>query len=738
MSAPSSSRPAAPPADRSRLAVLGSAVADWARTDGNAWLYLAKALLAAFLALGVSMVLDLPAPKTAMTTVFIVMQPQSGAILAKSFYRLAGTVVGLVATLVIIGLFPQQPVLFLLAVALWVAICTAGAARNRNFRSYGFLLAGYTVALIGLPASQQPDTAFMSALTRAAEIVVGIVAAGLVGALVFPRYTGEQVRTTLRHRFASFVDYVAAVLSGKLERAHVESLHTRFVADVIGFEAARSMAVFENHELRRRNGRLRRLNSEFMMASSRFHALHQLMNRLRASHEAAAIVALDPYYRELAPLLEPDGQPVLTAAGAARVAERLRDYRDALPQRILATRAGLEPRPGFPLLDFDTAAELLHRFVSDLHDYAATYGSLASETHERERWIEHIEPKTNLTASLTAGLRAAVVILVAGAFWIETAWPSGWMLVLNGAAVCALASASPQPSATAMQMGLGATLGVAMGMLLMFEIYPHIDGFPMLCVALTPLLSIGLWLAVRRNTAAHGMGYLIFFSFLAGPDNVTRYAPSQFINDGVAILLSMLLAALAFAILLPPTTPWLKRRLFADLRRQVVLACRGRLGASLRARFESGTRDLMHQAHVLSADQPGVQREALRWMFTVLEVGNAILDLRHELAGLPRDPRYAATMPWRIAVHRTRATITALFATPTPAGFDAALAANGEAIAATRQAIDTFAPPAQDRHRLERVLRHLHFVRTALLDRESPLAALDGRAGVPLNPGAPS
>ena len=44
-----------------------------------------------------------------------------------------------------------------------------------------------------------------------------------------------------------------------------------------------------------------------------------------------------------------------------------------------------------PLLDFDTAAELLYRFVDDLHAYAATYASLAVDTHERERWIERYD-----------------------------------------------------------------------------------------------------------------------------------------------------------------------------------------------------------------------------------------------------------------------------------------------------------------------------------------------------------
>ena len=89
-----------PPAARSRPS---HRVRRLARTDGAAWLYLFKALLATFIALGVSMRLDLPAPKTAMTTVFIVMQPQSGAVLAKSFYRVAGTIFGLIATLTFVG-----------------------------------------------------------------------------------------------------------------------------------------------------------------------------------------------------------------------------------------------------------------------------------------------------------------------------------------------------------------------------------------------------------------------------------------------------------------------------------------------------------------------------------------------------------------------------------------------------------------------------------------------------------
>ncbi|ACC70765.1 FUSC family protein [Paraburkholderia phymatum] len=711
-----------------------AALLDWARTDGRTWIYLLKALAACFLALGVAMKLDLPQPRTAMTTVFIVMQPQSGMVFAKSFYRICGTLIGLVVMMALIGLFSQQPELFIISTAIWVGICTAGAARNRNFRSYGFVLAGYTAALIGIPASQHPDGAFMTALTRVAEVVVGILCSGAVSALVFPQHAGEQMRSTVRARFSSFVDYVRAALSGEVDRARIEDTNAKFVADVVGFEAVRSVAAFDSPDSRMRNGRLSRLNSEFMTVSTRFHALHQLMNRLRVSDTAGATAAVDalvPYFREISPLLSKSGEPVLTAADAAHAAAQLEAFKADLPRRVCATRKVLERRADAPLLDFDTGAELLYRFVDDLHAYAATYASLAVATHERERWIARYQPKTNGIAAGVAGLRAAIVMTILGAFWIATAWPSGSTLTLNAAAVCALASSSPNPTRTASQMAAGTILSSALAMCLTFGIYPHIDGFALLCAALTPFLALGVWLTTRPKLAGYGVGYCIFFCFLAGPDNLIRYDPSSFINDAMALVLSMLVASIAFAVLLPPSTPWLRNRLLADLRAQVVLACRGRIGRlwRLRTRFESGARDLMHQINALAASEAEVRRETMRWTFAVLEVGNAVIDLRSEVATLPRDARYAPSMAWRVGLRATCSAVSRLFERPRAERLDAALAATADAIAAVQQTLATFTPPRDERHQLQRILSHLHFIRSALLDPQSPLGQLGGAGG---------
>jgi uncharacterized membrane protein YccC len=693
-------------------------LAGWARTEGLAWLFIFKAVIAALLTLWIAMRLDLPQPRTAMTTVFVVMQPQSGMVLAKSFYRFCGTLVGLIVMLVLISLFSQQPVLFLSATALWVGLCTAGAARNRNFRSYGFVLSGYTAALIGVPAAQHADAAFLSAMTRVAEVSLGILCSGAISALVFPRHAGEQVRIAVRQRFSGFVDYVSKALSGGVERSQIERINAAFVADIVGLEAARSVAVFEDPDTRMRSGRVARLNGEFMSVSTRFHALHQLMNRLRADDGEkthATVDALEPYFHEVAPLLTAAGKPVNNAADAVHATTQLHAFQAALPKRIRATRTKLDPATD--LLEFDTAVELLYRFVDDLHAYAQTYASLAVPMHEREHPITRYVPKTSLLAASVSGLRAFIVIVILSGFWILSAWPSGGTAVLAAAAVVALASASPRPTQMTFQMAGGTALAAIAGMIVVFALYPLMDGFVLMSAALVPFLMLGAYLMTRRGMTGYGVGYCIFFCFLAGPDNVIQYDPSAFINDAIALVLSMLVCSMAFAVLLPTNAPWLRRVLLRELRLQVVAASKDRL-SGLAMRFESGARDLLSQIDALAAGHADLQRDALRWLFAVLEVGHAVIDLRTELNA-------SDNVSDNVSITRAVHCVARLFDHPAPQRFDAALSATSVAIADLHALLNSSPKPPDERRRLQRMSSHLHFIRTALLDPQSPLGALD-------------
>lgn len=705
---------------RSPLEEVRRAFFEWARSDGVTWVYVAKVLTAAMLTLWLAMRLELPQPSTATITVFIVMQPQSGQVFAKSFYRILGSLVGLTVMVALIAVFAQERVLFLLVVALWVGACTAGAARYRDFRSYACVLAGYTATLIGLPATQHPEAAFMSAVWRVLEISLGILCSTVVSAVVLPQTSAAAMRNALYQRFGAFAWFVLDNLGGG-QRQRFEAANVNFVSQAVGLETLRTATMFEDPHMRLRGGRLARLNNEFMVLTTRYHALHQLLERLRGQDSQRVLQALEPCLDLLREMLQPwKGKP-LTDGDAAVLAEQIAAQRQDMMQRIREARAELREKVEdvSERLDFNTAGELLYRLVADLHDYTLTHASLAEHRHERENWKFGFSPKANLVGALVAGGRTAVMVLLFGVFWIETAWPSGSTFVLNAAAVAALVSAAPDPSKMAAQMAVGTFFAAILGFAETYFVFPHLDGFPLLCVAIAPVFVIGAYLSVKPAYAGYGMGLLIFFCFGAIPANMTVYDAGRTLNEYIALVLSQGAAAVLVGVLLPPTAAWLWRRLEKDLRMRVVQAISGRL-AGLDATFESATRDLMNQAYGLAARRPDVQRSLLRWMFLVLEVGHSIIELREEQERLPDEPCYAEDMPWRQAIRSMGRALIRLFVQPGEANRERALAAVEHAILTTKATEEPCAPDFESSP-LRRVVSYLHFIRTTLLDPQSPL-----------------
>ena len=203
---------AAPPA--AAPVTWGEALRDWAGGEGRAWIFVFKTFVAAMLALWIAFRLGFDSPRSSMLTVFIVAQPQTGLVLAKSFWRVVGTLAGCLATFVLVGLFAQQRELFLLAMSVWVGLCTAGAALYRNFRAYAFVLAGYTACLIGFPSALHPEITFNTAVFRVSEVLLGILCAGLVTDLVLPQPLGLSLVGAVRGGYKEFLGF-------EIGRAHV-------------------------------------------------------------------------------------------------------------------------------------------------------------------------------------------------------------------------------------------------------------------------------------------------------------------------------------------------------------------------------------------------------------------------------------------------------------------------------------------------------------------------------------
>ena len=159
---------------------LKESIIEWINSDLTIIIYVIKLTMAALLAMSVSMYFNLSSPQTSVFTVFIVMQMYSGMVFSKSFYRFLGTLIGFIISLVLVSAFSQDRVWFMGFFTIWIAICAAAGFKYRNFISYGFVLSGYTVALIVLPNIDNPLNIYGFAIERISEVVVGLLSASVI------------------------------------------------------------------------------------------------------------------------------------------------------------------------------------------------------------------------------------------------------------------------------------------------------------------------------------------------------------------------------------------------------------------------------------------------------------------------------------------------------------------------------------------------------------------------------
>ncbi|WP_459567130.1 FUSC family protein, partial [Enterobacter hormaechei] len=82
------------------------------------------------------------------------------ASLSRSLYRLVGTVAGASATVVIVPIFANMPILCSVVLTGWITFCLWLSLLERTPRAYAFVLAGYTASLIGFPAVSDPGGIF--------------------------------------------------------------------------------------------------------------------------------------------------------------------------------------------------------------------------------------------------------------------------------------------------------------------------------------------------------------------------------------------------------------------------------------------------------------------------------------------------------------------------------------------------------------------------------------------------
>jgi uncharacterized membrane protein YccC len=511
----------------------------WSRLGGEPALFSIKCLLAATLAYYVALRIGLTRPYWAVTTSYIVAQPLAGAVLSKAVFRVAGTVLGAAAAVVLVPAFVNEPAALSLALALWLGVCLYLSLLDRTPRAYIFLLAGYTASIIGFPSVEVPDQIFNTAILRVQEIAIGILCGSLIHGTVFPRSVAELLLQRIDTILNDAERWSADSLAG--EGGEVLARDRRRLAlDVNELHQLSIHLPFDTARLRPRIRTVRALQDELSFILPLASGIEDRLLELRR------VGTIDPALRALlgdvqAWLLRHDGE-------------------DAEAARLIARAVALEPDIG-PPLDWADAlrlsltarlAELIeaHRDARALREQVraptarAVSPSVAALLANTRRRALHRDRGVALRAA--AGTIATV--LLGCAFWIITAWPDGAGAVLIAGVCCALFGSSDEPAPAVMKFFWGSLIGILVAAVYAYGVFPQVTSFPLLILLLAPvLLVLGALLATPRPSFI-ALGALL--GVLNSVGLADRYTADfeSFVNGSLAQLVGTFFAAVTVGL----------------------------------------------------------------------------------------------------------------------------------------------------------------------------------------------
>ena len=518
--------------------------------------YAVKTTIAAMIALFLAFEFDLTNPWWAALTAFITSQPlaaAAGAVVARARYRFAGTVIGMAASLVLVPALANTPELLIAGLGGWLGLCVYLSLLNRGPRSYTFLLAGYTVALVALPQAGNPGVIFDSALARTEEIMLGTICAAIVHNLVLPQPLRKLVMAKVASGLADARRWIVGGLSPDLVETAEQRARLRFAVDLTELRTLAANYRFEPGVTASEMRVVLALEARLVALLPLLAAIEDRLAGLAARRDA--IPALFEFVAEVRGWVEQEG-------GQGRA--------DA--SWLLAAGAGVLPPPG--VLDPDTellatsAIRRLTRLVEIWNEcrllaQAAREGTWPLPT-EVTRLLERITTRPlHIDHGLAAlsGFAAAVTVIVMGAICWFTGWQQGAGAVGLAAANAAVFAFLDDPRPQQRLLPAWSIAAVPAAALYVFAILPAVDGLPMLFLALLPLfLGTAIFLGTPKYTL-HGLAFALISQPLISLQPALRPDFGTFSTLAIGAVLGTMVALVVTSLFRVVSAEWASWRL---------------------------------------------------------------------------------------------------------------------------------------------------------------------------------
>ncbi|HBM7349797.1 FUSC family protein [Klebsiella oxytoca] len=575
----------------------------WIKASRPQWRYALRNGIAMCLALSVAYWLNLDEPYWAMTSAAVVSFPTVGGVISKSFGRIAGSLLGACAALLLAGHTLNDPWLFLFSISAWIALCTWACAMFTNNVAYAFQLAGYTCAIIAFPVINITDAneLWTIAQSRVCEVIVGILCGGLMMMILPSTSDGTTLLSALKNMHARLLEHASLLWVPETTDA-IRAAHESVIGQILTMNLLRIQAFWSHYRFRRQNPLLNYLLHQQLRMTSVISSLRRMLLNWPAA-PARTREILESLLSELA----------LSNADAYSVA------------RIIAPLA--------PPAD----ADYRHiAFWKRLRYFCRLY-------LESSRWLKRTENATAITEfnvpsapalarhtdqaeALWNGVRAFCALVMVGAWGISTQWQACAAALTLAAICCVLYSVSPSPFKSLTLLMRTLILLSLFSFVVKFGLMVQITDLWQFLLFLFPLLTTMQLLKQQMPKLAGLWGQLIVFmgSFIS-VTNPPVYDYASFLNDNLGKIIGVGLAWLAFAIISPGSDARKSRRHIRALRRHFVDQLSRRPQHS-EHEFESL---VYHHISQLSNSQDALARRwLLRWGVVLLNCSHVVWQLR--------------------------------------------------------------------------------------------------------------
>jgi uncharacterized membrane protein YccC len=504
------------------------------------------------LAFYIALLLDMPRPYWAMASVYITSNVLTGATRSKAVYRILGTLIGAAGTIVLVPNLVNAPELLSLAIALWVGICLYLSLIDGTPRSYVFMLAGYTVALLAFPVVSTPQSTFDIVVARVQEITLGIICASVVATLVLPRSVASAIAVQADAWLAGARRLGIDVLTGRGSNQERDNERIRLAAaasdiDQLGrhldYEAATSANVARG---------LQRLRQHMLSLLPLLGSIEDRKLALDSHEEVSARVA--GLRTRTARWLEQGGQDGQEADALRAVLDEARPVLNADAGWADVTVAGLIVRLR-NLVDVMEDCRLLRGAIADGRDpdslpFAFTPDALTVAIPHRDHGL-----------ALLSAASVALSVVACSGFWIATGWPDGVTAPLFAAVIGSLLAGADDPLPTFRNFYPLFLAVIAVNGIYVFGVFPRITAFEMLIVALMPAFVLFGWMAARPATARIGSMLAIYISVQLALNSSYSGDFSSFANSSIALMLGIALTGVVCGIVRLLGASWIAGRL---------------------------------------------------------------------------------------------------------------------------------------------------------------------------------